>query len=269
MAISLQNLVRKDRPKVPILCIYGTGGMGKTTLASEFPDAIFIQTEDGANGLGVTSFSEGPLTKYSEIDAALNELATEEHQFKTLVLDSVTRLEPMIWAEVCQRNNWKSIEEPGYGKGYTEADGIWSEFLSALQWLRDNKGMTIVLIGHESVQSFADPTGDSYDRYVMRLHKRAEALVREQCDVMGFLNQITTIDREKKAFGKKDDFVAKAKGSGQRALNLSPRPAFMAKQRPGYGFPDKILINAGQGFAALAPYLPATDDTTKTKQAAA
>ena len=268
MAISLQNLVRKDRPKTPIMCIYGTGGMGKTTLASEFPDAIFIQTEDGANGLGVMSFSEGPLTKYADVEAAITELATEDHAFKTVVLDSVTRLEPMIWAEVCARNNWKSIEEPGYGKGYTEADSLWSEFLSGLQWLRDNKNMAIIILGHESVQSFQDPTGDSYDRYTMRLHKRAEALVREQCDVMGFLNQITTIDREKKAFGKKDEYVAKAKGSGQRALNLSPRPAFMAKQRSGYNFPDKVLINAGQGYAVLAQYLPEYPET-KTKQAAA
>jgi len=256
LAISLQNLVRKDKPKPPIMCIYGTGGIGKTTLAAEFPEAIFIQTEDGANGLGVTSFSDGALGSWSDVETALAELATEDHPFRTVVVDSVTRLEGLVWAEACARHGWKSIEDPGYGKGYVEADAIWREFLNACMWLRDNKAMTVILIGHEAVQSFSDPVTDSYDRYMMRLHKRAEALVRESCDLMGFLNQVTTIAQEKKAFGKKDDYTAKARGSGQRALNLSPRPAFMAKQRPGYGFPDKIIINPGEGYAALAPYLP-------------
>lgn len=270
MAISLQNLVRKDAPKVPIMCIYGTGGMGKTTLASEFPNPIFIQTEDGANGLGVTSFTDGPMTSFQDVDAALTELASEDHPFRTLVVDSVTRLEPMIWAETCKRNNWQSIEDPGFGKGYVEADAVWREYLAAITWLRDNKGMCIVQIGHETVQPFSDPTTDSYDRYAMRFaNKRTEPLIREHCDVLGFLNQITTIAKETKAFGKKDDYKAKGRGSGQRALNLSPRPAFMAKQRPGYNFPDQILINPGQGFDALAPYLPASFTDAKSPAATA
>lgn len=265
MAISLQNLVRKKADKPPKMAIYGPGGIGKTSLAAEFPNPIFIQTEDGAGLLEITSFSDEPLTQWSDVDTALQELATEDHPFKTLVVDSVTRLEGLIWAETCQRNNWKSIEDPGYGKGYVEADAIWREFLSACTWLRDHKGMCVVMIGHESVQSFSDPVTDSYDRYTMRLHKRAEALIREDVDVLGFLNQVTTIAQEKKAFGKKDDYTAKARGSGQRALNLAPRPAFQAKNR--FSMPEKILINPGEGYAALAPHLPGMGEATAAKAA--
>jgi hypothetical protein len=251
MAISLHNLVRKSADKPPIMAIYGPGGVGKTTLASEFPAPIFIQTEDGAGALNITSFSDGPIERYADVMAGIEALATEDHDFRTLVVDSVTRLEPVIWAETCARNGWKSIEDAGYGKGYLEADGIWREFLSACTWLRDNKRMTIVLIGHEAVQSFADPTTESYDRYTMRLHKRAEAMVREQVDVLGFLNQITSIRKEKTGFNKE---TAKATGGGQIALNLAPRPAFQAKNR--FDMPAQVLINKGQGYAALAPYLP-------------
>ena len=266
MALSLSNLVRKKSDKPARILVYGPGGVGKTTLASEFPDAIFIQTEDGAGNLEVTSFSEKPLTKFREVEEAIELLYGEEHQFKTLVVDSLTRLEPMIWAATCEQHKWASIEEPGYGKGYVEAEGLWQRFLRGLDALRENRGMTIVMIAHEGIQGFQDPERESYDRYVPRLHKRAEALVRESSDVVGFLNQVVQINKESKAFGGKNDYVAKASGSGQSALHLQPRPAYAAKNR--FDMPERILINRGNGFNALAPYLPGHRDSDGAADAA-
>lgn len=266
MALSLSNLVRKSADKPPLIIIYGRGKMGKTTLASEFPSPIFIQTEDGAGDIEVTSFKAEPLTKFGEVMEAMEALASEEHEFRTLVVDSVTQLEPLVWKEVCDRHNWDSIEAPGYGKGYIEADPIWREFLSACAYLRDAKGMTVILIAHETVETFSDPERDDYSRYKMRLHKRAEAMLRERVDIVGFLNTVVTLDKQKSGFGKE---TAKAKGSGQRALNLSPRPTFEAGNR--YSMPDKVLINPGAGYAALAPHMPGHREQPKpasTKSAA-
>lgn len=263
MALSLSNLVRKSADKPPMIGIYGPAGVGKTTLASEFPNPVFIQTEDGAGTLELTTFSDRALEKYGQVNEALEALATEEHDFRTLVVDSVTRLEPLVQAEACARNGWKSIEEPGYGKGYVEADAVWREFLAACTWLRDEKRMTIILLGHEQVQSFADPVTESYDRYQMRLHKRAEPLVRESVDILGFLNQVTTIRKEKGGFNRE---TAKATGGGQIALNTAPRPSFQAKSR--FDMPGQLLINKGQGYDALAPYLPGQSATPNAAAAA-
>lgn len=258
MAISLASLVRKDRPKPPIMVIYGPGGMGKTSIAATFPNAVFIQTEDGNGKIPIVSFSDGAMQSYQDVMDALTALATEDHDFKTVVIDSVTRLEPLIWAALCQHNKWDNIEDAGYGKGYIAADTYWLDFLAACRYLRDAKGMTVVMIAHETVTNFKDPTTDSYDRYTMRLHKRAEAMVRELSDAVLFMNQITNIKREQKDFGKKDDYKAKGAGSGVRALSCQPRPAFDAKNR--IGLPDQIIINdETKGYDALAPYLPQTN----------
>jgi len=71
---------------------------------------------------------------------ALDALLNEDHDFGTMVVDSVDWLEPLIWAEVCKRNGWASIDAPGFGKGYAEALTIWREYLDRLNALRDRKG---------------------------------------------------------------------------------------------------------------------------------
>ncbi|WRH62070.1 MAG: ATP-binding protein [Fuscovulum sp.] len=261
MALSLQNLVRKTSDKPPRIIIYGRGKMGKTTLASEFPDPIFIQTEEGEGNIEVTTFAQEPLKKYAEIEEAIELLLMQDHDFKTVVIDSLTQLEPIIWSEVCRKNNWNSIEDAGYGKGYIEADTVWRHFLDGLEELR-RKGMTIVMIAHEQVEQFSDPERDDYSRYKIRLHKRAEAMVRERADVVGFLNMVVNIDKTKQGFGKE---VVKAKGSGQRTLHLAPKPTFEAGNR--YEMPPFVLVNPGEGYAAIAGYLPG-QSVKKQQQAA-
>ena len=63
-----------------------------------------------------------PLARtFDDVMQALAALYTEEHGFRTLVVDSVDWLEPLVWAQVCKDQGWKSIEDAGYGKGYVNA----------------------------------------------------------------------------------------------------------------------------------------------------
>ena len=86
MAISIKNLHQVKAHLPPRVLIYGPPGIGKTTLASEFPNPVWLQVEDGVpSDLALNSF--GRLTTYDEVMEAIAALYTEEHQGKTVVLD--------------------------------------------------------------------------------------------------------------------------------------------------------------------------------------
>lgn len=249
MAISISSLrkVRADKP--PRLLIYGPEKMGKTTLASEFPAPVFIQTEDGASGqLELDSF--GLMVGFSDVLDAIAALASEEHGFQTVVIDSLSQLEKLVFAEVCRRNNWSSIETPGFGKGYVEADYAWSELIDALNYLRDQRGMTVVLIGHSVTDRFDDPETQSYSRYAIDLHKRAVAIVSREVDAILLIKKDVTIKTDQPG-GKGR---ARADGGDTRWIYATGRPAFAAGNR--YDMPDRVMFKKGEGFAALAPFLP-------------
>lgn len=264
MAISMANLtkVRADQP--PRSVIYGPEGMGKTSLAAEFPNAVFLQTEEGATGkLELSSF--GLLTSFEAVMQAIGTLYSEAHDFQTCNLDTTTSMEKLVWAETCARMKWASIESPGYGKGYKEADYVWQELLDGLAALRRDRGMAINYLAHSAVERFDDPTTASYSRYEVDLHERAMAMINRDVDNILLIKQDVTLQKDDQGFGKERKV---GQGGSARWIYTEGRPGFQAKNR--YGMPEKILFEPGKGYASLSPYLPQPQATAaQPAQAAA
>lgn len=232
--ISLANIHEAMATLPPRVLVHGLEGTGKTTLASKFPKPVFLQTEDGTPaGLRLGTF--GLLSSYADVRDALAALGNEPHDFRTVVLDSLDKLEGLVWADVCETNKWPSIEAPGYGKGYVIADRWWRDFLAALDWLRRGRGLTIVLLAHSAVETVNDPRAPGYTSYQLRLHKRARGLVQDEMDAILFLATDVHVVSEDIGFNKKRN---RADGGAARWLHCEGRPAFVAKSR--YDLPPKI-----------------------------
>lgn len=255
MALSLSDLkrVRADQP--PRILMYGPPGIGKTSLAAEFDAPVFLQVEEGTPGdLELDSF--GKIETFGQLMEALGVLYTEDHAFKTVVLDSVTELERLVFAETCVRGDDKgnakaNIEDFGYGKGYVYAKRIWQEIIDGLNALRKDRGLTIVLIAHSKVDRFDDPETVSYDRYEIDLHKHSVGAIEREMDAIFLLKSPVNVKKEEQGFNKER---AVAEGSSVVLIHAIGRPAFIAKNR--YNMPATVRFDRGKGFAALAPYFP-------------
>ena len=252
--MNLADIRKVTAQLTPRILIHGAEGVGKTTIASKFPEPIFLPTEDGCpSGLEINSF--GPIENYTDFRSAIAALASEPHRFQTVVVDSVDALETLIWTDVCKSQDWPSIESPGYGKGYVVADQWWRDFLAALDWLRRARGMTVVLLAHSAIETVNDPRAPAYSSYQLRLHKRGRALVLDEMDAVGFLSTDIVVHTEDAGFSKKR---TRAAGGSTRYLHFEAQPAFVAKSR--FELPAKIAcpkdIDVSQALAPLFPHVP-------------
>lgn len=235
--VAVQNSKKFEAQKV---VIYGVPGVGKSTLASTFPNPIFLRTEDGAGALDVPTFPK-IIETLQELDKAISALKDGQHDFKTLVIDSLDWLEPILWQYVCQQNGKRNIEDFGYGKGYTILDDVWRRVQGKLEKLRVSKGMNIVSIAHAAAVTFEPPDSDGYQMYSLKLHKRAAAIWTEWADMILFCNFKANVIAGQNG-GKN-----KAYGDGGRVIYTSQRPAFVAKTR--WPLPAEIYIGTDPSWA--------------------
>jgi AAA domain len=230
MTMNLASIRRGPRETPFSVVLYGPEGIGKSTFGAGAPNPIFLGTEDGTAQLDVASFPSPQ--KFQDVLDAIATLATEEHEFRTLVLDTLDWLEPLIHAHVCKHNGKATIEAFGYGKGYVLALDEWRKLLAAVGALRA-KGMNVVLLAHSRVKAYHNPAGDDYDRYTMKLHEKAEQLVKEWADAVLFATyKVVTTEN--------DQGRIKAYGDGTRVAYTEHRPAWDAKNR--YGLPLEIPL---------------------------
>lgn len=225
--MSLLSQVRKGRKAAPRrVLLYGVQGIGKTTWGASAPNAIILPTEEGANDIDCATL---PLiTTFEQAISALSELYSEQHEYQTLVVDSLDWLETIIWRKVCQVKCLSSIEEAGYGKGYVFALDYWRQFLDGLNAVRETRNMMIVLIAHAKIERFENPETDNYDRYMPRLHKAAAHVIQEWCDEVLFATYKVYVKSADQGFGRT---TTKGIGGQDRIIRTTERPAAMAKNR--------------------------------------
>ena len=242
--MSLIGSITKGREQQPPpIMVSRAEGVGKSTFASLAPNPVFVQTEDGLSEIDTSKF---PLARtFDDVVMQLQAVRDEQHEYGTLVIDSVDWLERLVWDRVCADYGVKSIEKAdgGYGKGYVHALTYWRQIVSILNDIRSKRGMAVILIAHAAVERFEDPEHAAYDRYTPRIHKKACSLICEWVDAVLFASRRLRVDS---TTGKAAPVGA---DGGERILRTNGSPACIAKNR--FGLPTELPLSWAAFVEAL------------------
>lgn len=211
--------------------IYGPEGIGKSTLASRFPDPVFVDTEGSTKELDVARYP-APMS-WNDIITAVEDCAAEA-PCKTLVIDTADWAEQFCIKAVCRKNGVGGIEDFGYGKGYVYLAEEFSKLLKACDKCIES-GINVVFTAHAMMRKFEQPDEmGAYDRWEMKLTKKNAPTLKEWADMVLFCNYKTDVITDQNTKSKK------ATG-GRRVMYASHHPCWDAKNR--YSLPDQMEMS--------------------------
>ena len=224
--------------------IYGPEGIGKSTLAAQFPRPVFIDTEGSTVHMDVRRTPRPQ--SWTELLEQVYWLADRPAELGTLVLDTADWAEALCAETVCARAQKSGIEEFGYGKGYTYLAEEFGRLLTALDLAKD-RGVNIVITAHAKMRKFEQPDEmGAYDRWEMKLSKTCAPLIKEWADMVLFAcykTYVINVDGQGAQKGKN-----KAMG-GERILRTTHNPCWDAKNR--FALPEEMPL----GYAGIAHLL--------------
>lgn len=168
-------------PRKPKVLIFGPPGVGKTWVSMDFPGVFYIDTEGGADlahyraklkaaGGMYLGPDQGSLD-FDTVIGQIEALATEQHQYKTVVIDSITKLFNTAITDEQARLG----DKDAFGASKKPAV---RQMAKLVRWL-NRADMNAVVIAHQKDQWGLDAKGnrevigqtfDAYEKLEYDLH---------------------------------------------------------------------------------------------------
>ncbi len=222
------QVIRGIQPGALKVVVYGPEGIGKSTFASQFPDPLFIDTEDGTRHMDVARTPKP--TSWPYLLSLVKEVQQDPSLCRTLVLDTADWAEQLCAKHICDSHSVKGIEDFGYGKGYVYVYEEFGKLLNELNLVKE-RGIHVVVTAHAKMRKFEQPDEmGAYDRWEMKLSKQTAPIVKEWADMVLFANYktlVVNVDGKGTQKGKN-----KAQG-GKRVMYTTHNPCWDAKNRHG------------------------------------
>ena len=256
MAFDLNSITSERRLRAPRIILLGVEKIGKSTFAAGADSSVFLPIK-GEECIDDIPVPQTPTCNtFQAVLDCLYALGEQAHEYRTVVIDSASALEPIIHAEICQDSNVKGLNDGAlaFGVGTDAAAGRWRQIAETLDALRAHRNMASILTGHVKVKRFDDPNGESYDQYQWDLHHKAASLLFRWADSILFANTKVVVTQEKLGFNKEN---VKRRGievaPGSRFLFTQKRPAHPGGGRGVFGrLPYELPLNWGNFRDAIA-----------------
>lgn len=257
--------------------IYGPAKIGKSYFGAQIPNHIFLNLENGLSHLRCT---RTPLiTSYDDFNERLKALVTKEHPYKTVIIDTIDKLEDIMRKWIAANTGdarIKDIVDIPYGRGYEYLLAETKKFIQRIRMLTA-KGINVIFISHDEIKQQVLPTGEVYNYYAPSLFARTGKgdstlkIYSDEMDIIARCAFRTIVTKEGEGFNKR----SVAKGNGDRIMFMERgNPAYVGGSR--YDLPGQIpftwedfvqaLKNAKQ-VAGTAADIP--EEPTEEQQAQA
>lgn len=252
----------KAAVRPPIITICGDAGTGKSSLAATFPNPVFIRVEDGVGRIhdAVPIPDTFPVIRTEEdLQEQLIWLLNEDHEYKTVVIDSVSALESVFTDAILKqdgRSKTLATALGGYGAGYAALASRHRGIRKMCGLISERRGMAIVFISHADLETMRLPDTDDYSRYSLRLNSKSLPAYVDDVDLVGFVRLVSALRGDE---GDRKKVVS----NGDRELICFATAASVSKN--GYGITDPLELEPGVN--PLIPFMRAKAQSAKSAKA--
>jgi len=161
--------------------LFGEKKIGKTSLAAQFPDALFLMFEPGGKGLETYQMD---MVDWKMLRQTVKALVAEPDRFKTIIIDTGDIAYKMCMAQIGRENGFEhpSDIKNDFGKSWQM---ILGEFETQIQALVKS-GRGIVFISHASESTFESRDGDRYNRVTPTLSNQVMKFLTGFVDIIAY-----------------------------------------------------------------------------------
>lgn len=227
------NIQKNKKQRALKVLLYGVEGVGKTTLASQFPEPLFLDLDQGSDFMEVDRISD--IDDFEILLLTLKEV--EKTSYKTVVIDTADKAEVLGVRHLLKKHRKNGLEDFGYGSGFTYLKELMEEFLRACNGLIQ-AGKNVVILAHSKLETIKDPLfEEEYQRHTLKFEskggKQISPVFKEWADIMLFCNFETFLSTDKNG---------RTTAHGKKRVMYSERTqAFDAKNR--FGLPAKMELD--------------------------
>ena len=172
--------------------IYGVPFIGKSYLANEFPDALFLNTDGNVkfidspfvaikDDIEVKGRIKNKIFAWDTFEEAVDEIIAGNHDFKTIVVDLLDDVYEASRLKVYDKLGIEHENDAGYGKGY---DMVRTEYLPIIRKLT-NSNYNVVLISHEVTSEFIKRNGEKISTVSTPLPTKVANKIAGMVDFVG------------------------------------------------------------------------------------
>ena len=159
--------------------LYGPPKIGKTSLLSGFPNALFLATEKGYKSLKVYKEDITSWKQYLEI---IKDIVHGKHKYQTIINDTADVLFDMCSEYACKKLGIEHESDAEWGKGWAETKKIFTRALQPL--FASNYG--IVFVSHTRGDKITTQV-EEITKTVPTLSKQARKILLPLVDTIGCL----------------------------------------------------------------------------------